>query len=735
MYLINDTDYEYILNKYHKNDGSFNAFERYIPANAECDKETGLSTVEICEGIPGFDKKNEHLPHSLRKAYVFKYVLENTRIAADGRDRFPTIQAMDRPLNKTIIADWRKEVFEEIIPEIGKRMRELEDSGTSAIWPDYDHSVPDWDRVFRLGFPGILNEVVTAKKTHAALTEEEEAFFDSMVITYQSIIDLVKRLASISESERMKDALHAISEREPRTLYEVLMLIYIYFIISEHIQGLQVRSLSNLDRTLFPYYTNDLANGITKDEISKDIAYFYLQFAAIANYWGQPVYFGGEYADGTPITNELSYLLLEIYDKMGISNPKLQIKVSDSTPKEYLKYALDMIRRGHNSIVFVSDNTMRASLKRMGFSDDEARLANVTGCYEYSPLTHVGTGMNYTSLIKPLEYTLFEGRDGMNGMLCGLETKCEFKDFDEFYETYQTQLFHLIDTVIETTNSFEGYLSYINPQPMLSATFKECLKSKRDSHNGGTGSNSTSLDVGYLASMADSLTVIKRYCFDRKEITVQELAKALKADWHGYENLLARIKADPEKYGNNKELPDFFAKDIMHKIAKYVEHRPNAEALGGKWTCGFHVARMSYIQGKTTCATPDGRRLGEELSKNTSASLGNSRCGATAAILSVLKLDATEYKGDCALDLALHPTSVSGEDGLEAMHALLRTFTGGGGHAIHINVFSAEKLREAQKEPEKYKDLQIRVCGWNTLWNDIAPEEQEGFIRQAEALI
>ena len=735
MYLIDEKDYDYILNKYHKNDGSFDTFQRYIPANAECKEDTGISTDDICEGIIKLDKENEHLPHSLRKAYAFKYVLENTRIAADGRDRFPTIQAMDRPLNKTIIAKWRKEVFEEIIPEVGKRMRYLEDSGTSTIWPDYDHSVPNWERLFALGFRGIIKEVELAKANHPSLTEEEEAFFDSMIITYEAIIGLVKRLEKISESERMKSALYAISEREPQTLYEVLMLNYIYFIICEHIQGLQVRSLSNLDRTLFPYYKSDLARGVSKDEISKDIAYFYLQFAAIANYWGQPVYFGGEYADGTPITNELSYLLLEIYDKMGISNPKLQIKVSDSTPKEYLKYALDMIRRGHNSIVFVSDNTIRRSLKRRGFSDDVARLANVTGCYEYSPQAHIGTGMNYTSLIKPLEYTLFEGRDGINGRLCGLETKCEFESFEEFYEVYQKQLFHLIDTVIETTNSFEGYLSYINPQPMLSATFEECLRNKRDSHNGGVGSSSTSLDVGFLASMADSLTVIKRYCFDRRELTVRELAEILKNDWKGHESLRARIVADPEKYGNNKDLPDFFAKDIMHKIAKYVDDKPNAAILGGRWTCGFHVARMSYIQGKTTCATPDGRRLGEELSKNSSASLGNARSGATAAILSVLKLDATEYVGDCALDLALHPTSVSGDDGLEAMYALLRTFMGGGGHAVHINVFSAEKLRAAQKEPEKYKDLQIRVCGWNTLWNDITPTEQEGFIKQAEALV
>ena len=163
--------------------------------------------------------------------------------------------------------------------------------------------------------------------------------------------------------------------------------------------------------------------------------------------------------------------------------------------------------------------------------------------------------------------------------------------------------------------------------------------------------------------------------------------------------------------------------------------KPGAKKREAKWTCGFHVARRSYDEAPKTLASPNGRIIGDELSKNCSASMGQNKEGATAAILSITKIDATSMMGDACLDLGLLPSAVKGDDGLEAMYGLLRTFVKRGGHAMHINVFDADTLRDAQKNPDKYKDLQIRVCGWNVLWNNINKVEQDGFIKQAESLI
>jgi formate C-acetyltransferase len=168
------------------------------------------------------------------------------------------------------------------------------------------------------------------------------------------------------------------------------------------------------------FYERDLARGVSEEEIRRELAYYLLQFTAIGNYWNQPVYLGGEEADGSSSVNELSYLFLDVYDKMGIYNPKIQIKVSERTPRDFLLKALDMVRRSRNSIVFVSDSTVRRALERTGASPEEARLCNITGCYEYSPKGAYHCSMNYLNLLKPLEYALHGGRDGVTGEAAGL---------------------------------------------------------------------------------------------------------------------------------------------------------------------------------------------------------------------------------------------------------------------------------------------------------------------------
>jgi formate C-acetyltransferase len=285
------------------------------------------------------------------------------------------------------------------------------------------------------------------------------------------------------------------------------------------------------------------------------------------------------------------------------------------------------------------------------------------------------------------------------------------------------------------TNAFEGHLDHINPAPVLSATNPSCLERGRSATVGGAIQNNSGMMAGFLADAADSLAMIKKYVFERKEISLEALVAVLDKNFEGEEMLRRKLYHDPDKYGNNRDLPDGIAVAIKDVFLNNVKGRPNAETRGGKWGFGFHVARQSYTQGEKTAASPNGRRFGEELSKNVSASMGQNRAGATAAILSATKLDATDFTSDASLDLGLLPSAVAGDDGLEAMYGLLMTFMKRNGHAIHINVFNADILRDAQANPEKYQDLQIRVCGWNVLWNNINKVEQDGFIRQAEELI
>ena len=740
MQYINPCDYDYICNKFHDASKPWNGMGRFIRRDELFSADTGMDPEEIKLGIWEQDKAYASESHPVRKARALAYVLEHTRIACDPRDRYPAINAIDRPLNATLIGAWRKEVFSEVIPAVGEKRKQLERDGIVTIWPDYDHSVPVWDRLLELGFVGILRESEEARKRRT-LTAREEAFFEGVRITYEAMLSFLSRLerqaAATEGSQRLAKALAALQQGAPQSFYEALLLIYLYFIVSEHIDVLQVRSLSNFDRQLYRFYKYDLAHGATEEEVRTDLAYFLLQFTAIGNYWNQPVYFGGENADGTTVINELSYLFLDVYDRMGIHNPKIQIKVASSTPKDFLLRALDMIRRGHNSIVFVNDATVRRALENSGVDADVARLCNVTGCYEYSAIGSYGAGMNYANMMKPLEYALHRGHDGVTGVFSGNSSPApqSYQSFEELYSEYKRQLRFVVDQAVETVNGFEDYLCDINPLSLLSATFPTCIEQGRDAIGGGALVNRSSLMFGFLADVADSLAMIQKYVYERKELTLEELIAMLDANFEGYEKWAVKLRTDREKYGNNKARPDAIATDLVNFAAGCVRGRPNAPVRNGKWECGFHVARMSYTQGAKTAASANGRRLGEELSKNVSASMGQNREGATAAILSATKIDATAFASDAALDLGLLPSAVRGEDGLEAMYGLLMTFCTRGGHAMHINVFDADTLRDAQANPDRYQDLQIRVCGWNVLWNNISREEQDGFIRQAEALV
>ena len=751
MEFISDKDYEYIKGKYFPFEPHYdevagapiNALgsERFNRVDSLFIDEDGVDGDTIRKMILEQDEKIKHLSHPERKAMAMRLVLENTKIRIDSRDIFPAINCIDRPLDATIIRQWKTEVFRDIIPEVEKKRTYYCRSGIATIWPDYCHSQPIFDRLLGLGFKGLLQD--SERMRRASLnTPEEEDFFEGIKLTYEAVIAFVKRLADKAERspncEKMANALRNIAEGAPDSFYEACLLMYIYFIISEHVDGLQVRSLSNFDRVYYPFWKRDLERGKSEEELKRELAYYLMQFAAIDNYWGQPIYLGGIKADGTSEINDLSYIFLDVYDKMGIYNPKIQLKVSDkSTPKEFILKALDMIRRGNNSIVFVNDDTVIEALTYYGATYDEARQALIHGCYEYSVPGTFGCGMNYVNLLKPLEYAMNNGHDAVNGNLSGLDCKdvSEYTSFEEFYDEYKRQLKHVIDNVIEIVNGFEDYLYVMDPLPLLNATYPTCLEKKKDAIGGGAKINATTMMFGFIADMADSLAMIKKHVFDKGTISFSELKAALHSNFDGYERLRMKLLLDPEKYGNNRDLPDSFAVDVNEFIMNNIHGRSACKVRGGTWNFGYHVARQSYDQAPMTASSPNGRRIGEELSKNCSASMGQNKEGATAAILSITKLPANRITCDVPLDLGLLPSAVQGEDGLMAMYGLIRTFLTRGGHALHINVFSAEQLRAAQREPDKYRDLQIRVCGWNVLFNNISKPEQDGFIRQAEALI
>lgn len=739
-----EKDRKFIENKYHMTNEPFNPYNRMAYHGYDYDVSTGMDDDEIKERLKNLYEKIKDLPHPVAKAYAVKYTLDNTRIDVNEHDYFVGFYSVNRLASAIGQWKWYGEVFDKIIPKTKALIEDMNNSGAVTVWPDFDHVVPDWNSLLTLGFSGIIERVKSYRQKHAeggTLTDEAAAYFDGMEITYRAVIDVIDRLYKYAltqnhgKAKRIADCLKHIRDGAPTNIYEAMQLIYIYFMVSECFDGYQVRSLGNgLDGSLYPFYKNDLKNGtFTRDEIGELIGYFLMQWSAIGNFWGQPFYMGGTDTNGGTKYNDLSADILDVYDRLGIYNPKIQIKVNENTPDKILFKVFDMIRRGHSSFVFCCEPGMVRAVMSYGASYEEALNMDIRGCYETGVRAdEVSTAAGYVNALKPIEYVFSNGFDKRLAKQFGLKTGelGELKTFDSFYNAVLRQWENLIEMTVGVSDSYEKYLGTINPSNMYSATVERSLERGRDAYQSGVKfNNSAILNCGF-ASLVDSVMTVKEFVYDKKEVSLAELKNALDNNWKGYEPLHTKIKKSCHKYGNSDTTADVYSQAMAAYFAMKVNNRPNAR--GGVYKAIMHSAMQFIEQGKLTSATPDGRYEGDEISKNASPSVGMDKNGVTALINSALCVKPYIYPESFCLDIMLHPTAVEGDGGLGIMKSLLFAYMNGGGMSIQFNVFSTDTLKDAQKNPQKYQNLQVRVCGWNVLWNNLSEKEQNSYIARAE---
>lgn len=742
-----ENDRKTIENKYHIKGEKFNPYNRMAYHGYEYDKTTGMDDGEITDGLKKLYDSIKDLPHPQAKAYAVKYVLENTRIDINEHDWFVGFYSVNRLAGRITSDRWYNEIFACVIPETDALMKDMNNSGAVSIWPDFDHVVPDWDSVLLLGFPGLMKRALFYRSRHEAngtLTESAKAFFDGIVTEYQAIIDVIDRLYRYSltkkhaKAEKISQCLKNIRDGAPNNFYEALQVIYIYFMISECFDGFQVRSLGNgLDNTLYSFYQNDLKSGTyTREEIKELLKYFLIQWSAIGNYWGQPLYLGGTNKDQSSKYNELSYDILDVYDEIGIYNPKIQLKVNSNTPDRLLDKVYGMIRRGHNSLVLCCEPGMMRAVMSYGATYDEALNMDIRGCYETGVrAAEVSTATGYINAVKAVLYVFSNGYDKNLGRTFGLKTGelCELKTFGDFYNAVIRQWENLIEITIGAASQYEKYLSYINPSNMYSATIESSLEKGADAYQCGVKfNNSAILNCGF-ASLVDSVMAVKEFVYDKKSVTLKEFGKALENNWQGFQSLHTQVIKSKHKYGCNDPETDVYTQAMSAYFTAKVSNRPNAR--GGTFKASMHSAMQFIWQGEKTGASPDGRFGTQELSKNASPSVGMDKNGITALINSALKTRPYTYQESHCLDVMLHPSAVNSDEGTDIMKSLLFTYMQNGGQSIQFNIFDRDMLIDAQKNPEKYQNLQIRVCGWNVLWNNLSTAEQNAYIERSKNIL
>lgn len=698
------------------------------------------------------DAEHRSEPRIITKARVFELCLDHGRIEVDPQDWFA-----DRLQHGDLVTGlrdrWTAEVTQAELPEAAEAAKTARLLGIYRAGPNFSHTAPDWERVLSVGLPGLLQfarETRAAREASGDLTDDESAFYDAVEIAYAAFIRFAHRLADGAEEqarlhpehcERMlavAGALRAITTGPPETLHEALQLAYLWHELMQ-MEGESVRSMGRFDLLYGRFYESDLESGLsTRDEQKELIKFYFIKHFARTDglAYGKNHVFGGIDVDGSDATNELTWAALEAFEEMRIVDPKFAIRVHGGSPPRLLRQVAGAIRSGCTSFVLINDEVGIASLVRRGVPENEARSYILMGCYEPAILGKEVpcSGSQWVNIAKALEWALHDGIDPLSGRQMGPRTGApeELRSFDDLYAAFRTQLTHLLESATDVQLAYERVWPQMNTSPLLSGTMIECVEDALDISAGGAKYNNTGVSVSSVASTVDALHAVRKWVYERSEITLPGLVEALDADWAGEERLRLLILRDREKFGNDCHRPDELANEITQHAAQAINSRKNAR--GGSFCAGISSIDHCLWFGEGTGAMPEGRRAHEPLSKNLCAVSGMDRDGVTALLNSVTAIDFTSFPNGSVLDVMLHPSAVDGEEGFEALVGLIRGYFARGGFAIQFNIFDADTLREAQQHPERHATVQVRVCGWNVHFINLSEVEQNMFIEQAQHL-
>ena len=715
-------------------------------------EESGLTADALSRGFDEYLAAHEHLPTPLLRAGALEYLLDNCQISINPHSIFCHKMNLGVTYNsRTADSDFLKKQLNEAGPDIMEnqmfypRNRRLQEElapkqaqcnrtaieiGAGRAFCDFRHACPDWNAVFELGFTGLRDRAVQCRAAKAgSLTEKQAVFYDAAILSYDAILRFLNRVhrASLAfDVPEYSAALEQLIHHPPRTAYQAMLMTILYTNFAE-IGYEKVRTLGLLDVMYDPYYQADLAAGrCTEAQMTDMIRYFFLHWNAARRGAQQPF--------GLGAANDVTYLMLAVYEELNIINPKLQMRCARDIPDRLLRRVAELIRKGSSSIVLMNDEAVYAGYNLLGIPREDSRGYLPQGCYEPFIMgkEEAFTCASWTNMAKQLELTLSGGVDPLTGIAFGSPTPTEFDSYEDFLNTFYFRLREMVELTVDMVERFSEFATLVNPSPVLSATMESCMEKGVDIFDGGMKYNNTTIKFYGIATTVDALLAVKKWVFDEKKLTMQQLRGILARNWEGHEALRQSILQDKNKYGNHLPQPDQLAFEIYDKLAQWIVGRPNGR--GGVYRLGTDSVDFALTEGAKMSATPDGRLSREPISKNLTGVAGMQRSGVTAFIHSALALKQEKLLGSAPLDFIVHPSAVQGEAGLTAMVAAFRAYFAAGGMTVHGNVIQYETLLAAQKDPAKYADLQIRVSGWNDYFVNLSPVQQEQFLRQTRVM-
>jgi formate C-acetyltransferase len=681
-----------------------------------------------------------------------------------------------------VVSDEVRKIYgEKIIPFwTGKTMREKVFAAMEEKWHQAfnagvftefmeqrapGHAILD-DKIYHKGMLDFKRQIAENRKKLDYFNDlrayEKDQEYQAMDICVDAVIifarrhaEKAKQLAQQETDPVRRDELEHIAEvcshvpaNAPRNFWEALQSYwFVHLSVITELNTWDSFNPGRLDQHLLPFYQKGLEDGSLTPEKAKELLEcFWIKFnnqpappkvGVTEEQSGTYVDFalintgGVKPADGSDAVNDVSYMMLDVVEEMRLTQPSSCVQISMKSPDRFLKRACEVIRTGFGQPSVFNTDVIVKEMLQDGKCITDARAGGPSGCVEVSSFGREScTLTGYINWPRIFELACNDGVDPNSGRQVGPRTgdARKFTSYEQLMDAYRRQLGYFIDLKIKGNNIIERLYANYMPTPMMSLLVDDCIARGLDYHNGGARYNPTYIQGVGIGTLTDSLAAVKYHVFDGQNISMDELLKALQADFERYENLRQKLLYNTPKYGNDDDYADGIAEEVFNVYYDLLNGRPNTK--GGRYRVNLLPTTVHIYFGSVTGALPNGRKKGEAVSEGISPSQGADTKGPTAVIKSAARIDHART-GGTLLNMKFNPQVLAGE-GIDKLLHLIRSYFRLDGHHIQFNVIGADMLREAQRNPEQHRDLIVRVAGYSDYFVDVGRDLQNEIIARTE---
>jgi pyruvate formate-lyase/glycerol dehydratase family glycyl radical enzyme len=689
----------------------------------------------------------------------------------DSREKIPfAVSSEARQVHEQVILPfWRGRSMRDLIfREMTDEWRAAYDAGVFTEFMEQrspGHTVLD-GKIYHKGLLGFRADI-QARLDSLDYLDDPQAYSkqetlkamricaDALIRYAERHADLARELAQRerdpqrkTELERIADVCMHVPAHAPRDFWEALQ--YYWFVhlgVTIELNPWDAFSPGKLDQHVYPFYRAGLAAGtLAREEAEELLQCLWIKFnnqpappkvgvtAAESSTYTDfaQINTGGLREDGSDAVNEVTYLILDVVEEMRLLQPSASIQVSKKSPDRFVRRAAQIIRTGFGQPSVFNSDLIVQELVRQGKSVVDARNGGSSGCVEVGAFGKENYNLTgYLNMPKVLEITLNNGVDPRTGRRIGPETgePTGFVTFEELFEAYRIQLQHVVEVKVRGNSVIERLYATYMPAPFLSLLINDCIASGKDYHDGGARYNTTYIQGVGLGTMADAMTAIKYQVFDQRRLSLVDLLSMLRDDFADRERERQMLLHKTPKYGNDDDYADSVMVRVFEAYFDAIEGRRNTK--GGHYCINLLPTTVHVYFGSVTGATPDGRLAGQPLSEGISPVQGADRLGPTAVIQSAAKMDHVRT-GGTLLNQKFTPRLLEADGNLDRLVDLVRTYFRLDGHHLQFNVVDAATLRAAQANPDRYRNLIVRVAGYSDYFCDLGEALQEEIIARTE---